>query len=77
MCVIELVKTFQLAGNVFLLKLVPLAEPYVGTNWVDLGTEEKEVPVQQGFSLIFAVLHFTFLLQGRDEVEQGGSWEEK
>ena len=35
-------------GNVILLNLVLLAEPYVGTDGVDLGTEEKEVAVQQG-----------------------------
>lgn len=30
------------------MRLVLLAQPYVGTDWVDLGTEEEEVPVQQG-----------------------------
>ena len=56
------------------LRLVLLAQPYVGTDWVDLGTEEEEVPVQQGgtwrgtgndwgeskFFMTFTVLYFIF-----------------
>ena len=53
------------------MRLVLLAQPYVGTDWVDLGTEEEEVPVQQGGTWRETGI-IIFLLQGRDEVEQGG-----
>ena len=53
------------------MRLVLLAQPYVGTDWVDLGTEEEEVPVQQGGTWRETGI-IIFLLQGRAEVEQGG-----
>lgn len=37
----------------FFFKWVILAQPCVGEDWVDLGTEEKEVPVQQGLCRVF------------------------